>query len=310
MPVEATKQAYSREEVRRLLNVSEQQLKSWERQKFLRPSDHFDFSDLLALRTLIGLRASKIPPLQIRTALAAIRERLQIGNPLTQVKIYSQGKRIEVQFAGQKMEPVSGQLLLDFDETEIAKLLSFPTRSASEATAAGRDKKRKEAEHWFEKGLELEQTGASHEEIIDAYRKATTIDPSSAGALVNLGTVYFNLKLWRDAERYYRRAIEVDPNYALAYYNLGNLFDERGDRNKALLNYLAALKIHPNYPDAHYNIALVYQSTGQSLKAVQHWRIYLKLDPSSSWANIARQELAKLKDTTIVQGRRPAPSHS
>jgi tetratricopeptide (TPR) repeat protein len=94
----------------------------------------------------------------------------------------------------------------------------------------------------------------------------------------------------------------VDPEYALAHFNLGNLFDERGDRQAALSHYQAALRIHPSYADAHYNVALLYQSTGQPLKAVRHWKFYLKLDPNSSWSTIARRELAKIKDSTIVRG--------
>jgi tetratricopeptide (TPR) repeat protein len=305
VPAPANKQAYSREEVRRLLDISASQLRSWEKQNLVSSSGSFTFSDLLALRTLVELRESKIPPAQIRKALEALRKRLRdVSNPLTELKIYSQGKKIQVLFEGQRMEPISGQLLLDFDAAEIKKLLSFPQQAGKEMGAGEKHKTRREAEHWFEKGLELEQTGAPMEQIIEAYQKAAEIDRTSAGALVNLGTVYFNARNWREAERHYRKALGVDPEYALAHFNLGNLFDERGNRNEAMSHYLAALKIHPSYADAHYNVALLYQSVGQPLKAVHHWKLYLKLDPSSSWATIARRELGKLKDTTIVRGPR------
>jgi tetratricopeptide (TPR) repeat protein len=306
VPVEVAKQAYSREEVRRLLDVSERQLRSWEKQEFVAPTQSFDFTDLLALRTLMGLRANKIPAAKIKIALAALRERLvHIRNPLTELKIYSQGKKIQVQLDGQKMDPVTGQLLLNFDEVEIKKLLAFPGAAAEETSHAALHKNRKEAERWFEKGLSLEHEGAPLDDVIDAYKKATEIDPSSAGALVNLGTLYFNLRSWRDAERHYRKALEVDPQYALAHYNLGNLFDEKGDRPKALQHYLAAIHLHPHYADAHYNLALVYQALNQPWQAVQHWKKYLKLDPGSSWAEIARRELDKLRESTIVRGAGP-----
>ncbi len=302
MPATATKQAYSRQEMRRRLGVSERQLRSWEKQNLVSSNESYTFSDILALRALVGLRESKIPTAQIRKALDALRARLSdVHNPLTELKIYAQGKKIQVQFEGQTMEPLSGQLLLDFDAAEIKKLLSFPGPSPEERGIAGKQKTRREAEHWFEKGLELEQTGAPMEEIVEAYRQASAIDPGSAGALVNLGTVYFNARDWREAERNYRKALEVDPEYALAYFNLGNLFDEKGDRTEALAHYQSALRIHPGYADAHYNVALLYQSTGQSLKAVRHWKLYLKLDPNSSWAAIARRELSKLKESTIVR---------
>ena len=303
MPAAAAKQAYSREEVCRFLAVSERQLRSWEKQNFIPASQSFSFSDLLALRTLAALRKNRIPPAQIRNALEAIRLRLRdVRNPLTELKMYSDGRKIQVQFAGRKMEPVSGQLLLDFDQAEISKLLSFPGAGAGEPSPATQNQKRREAETWFERGLELEQAGAPMEEIVLAYEKAAELDPASAGALVNLGTIYFNARNWREAERRYRKALEIDPQYALAHFNLGNLFDERGDRSKALSQYQAALRIHTNYADAHYNIALLYQSMNQPLKAVRHWKAYLKLDPNSTWADIARRELEKLRESTIVRG--------
>jgi tetratricopeptide (TPR) repeat protein len=303
VPAPATQQAYSREEVRRRLGVSKRQLQSWEKQNLLASGGSFSFSDILALRTLVALRKSKVPAAQIRKAIQALRKHLrEVENPLSELKIYSHGKKIEVQFAGQKMEPISGQLLLDFDAAEITKLLSFPGKTEGTSAAAQAWKARREAEQWFEKGLDLEQTGAPIDEVIAAYLKAAEIDPTSAGALVNLGTLYFNAKAWKEAERYYRKAVEVDPDYALAHFNLGNLYDERGDRPAALIHYAAAIRMHPRYADAHYNIALLYQSMGQPLKAVRHWKAYLTLDPGSAWAAIARRELARIKETAIVRG--------
>ena len=303
MPAPATQQAYSREDVRRQLGVSKRQLDSWEKQNLLPSGGSFSFSDILALRTLVGLRKSNVSAVQIRKAVHAVRRHFrEFENPLTEIKIYSQGKKIEVQFAGnKKMEAISGQLILNFDQAEISKLLSFPGQ-AEESEAARKMKSRREAEHWFEKGLDLEQNGAPATEVIAAYQKAAEIDPTSAGALVNLGTVYFNARDWRLAEQFYGKAVEVDPEYALAHFNLGNLYDERGDRPAALNHYLAAIGIHPRYADAHYNIALLYQGANQPMKAVGHWGKYLKLDPHSHWGNIARRELAKLREATVLPG--------
>jgi len=300
----APKQAYSRVEVRRVLGISEQQIRSWEKQSFVDCLESYTFSDLLALKTLVALRRSSVPALRIRRALAVLREQLKDGgNPLTELKLYSEGKKIRVQFADAKWEPISGQLLLDFDKAEIEKLRSFPRAKDTSQASGSKIQRRAEAEHWFERGLQLEQAGAAMTEIVAAYEKAIELDPNSAGAYVNLGTVYFNARAMKDAERLYSKAVEVDPNYALAHFNLGNLHDENGDREQALYHYVAALGTHPDYADAHYNIALLYQSMGQSLKAVHHWKAYLKLDSGSSWAAIARRELEKLRESTIVRGR-------
>jgi tetratricopeptide (TPR) repeat protein len=218
------------------------------------------------------------------------------------LKIYAEGTRIRVDLDGRTMEPVSGQLLLDFGQSELAKLLEFPTLSKQAQETVSLRKKRLEAEMLFEKALSMEQTGAPIEEIMEIYEYALSLDPNSTGALVNLGTIHFNARDHRKAEEYYLKAIEIDPEYALAHFNLANLYDERREPASALKHYLAAIKLNPRYADAHYNIALLYQTTGQTMRAVQHWQTYLKIDPSSSWATIARRELDKLKSATVLQG--------
>ena len=301
MAVAAAKQAYSRKEVRRLLGISERQLHSWEQQKLVTATSEYGFRELLALRTLLKLRADRVPAQQIRQALSVLGEKLKhVQNPLTDLKLYSDGKKIRVEIDGNAMEAVSGQLLLNFGQTELKRLVSMPQKNRA---VEERDR-RATAERWFQRGLDLESSGAAAEEVIEAYKKAIELDPHSAGALVNLGTIYFNARKWADAEKYYNQALEVDPEYALAHFDLANLYDERGDRTRALAHYEAALKISPNYADAHYNVALLYQGSNQPMKAVQHWRTYLKLDPSSHWASIARRELAKLRQATVLPGSR------
>jgi tetratricopeptide (TPR) repeat protein len=295
----AAKQAYSRAEARRLLGVSERQLASWEKQKLVAPVASYGFRELLALQTIVKLRHNRVHTVQIRRALVALRAKLRhIDNPLTELKLYAHGKKVRVEVDGRSMDAESGQLILNFGESELNRLLEFPAKSAG---TDERDR-RLTAERWFQRGLDLEQSGAPAAEIIEAYQKAIELDPKSAGALVNLGTIYFNTRKWSDAEARYRQALEVDPEYALAHFDLANLYDERGDRTKALTHYEAALRISPNYADAHYNLALLYQGSSQSMKAVQHWRTYLKLDPASHWANIARRELTKLREATVLPG--------
>jgi hypothetical protein len=41
---------------------------------------------------------------------------------------------------------------------------------------------------------------------------------------------------------------------------------------------------------------------------MRHWRLYLKLDGGSSWAAIARRELEKLSEASVVPGARSDPA--
>ena len=299
VPEIAPKEFYSRQEALRLLSISERQLRDWERNDLIRAGETLNFSDLIALRTLIKLRRDRVPLVRIRQALAALRTKMrEVNDPLRELKVIADGRKVRVEIAGQQMEAVSGQLLFDFNQTEMKRLFSFPDQSKTDQRA-----RRESAEAWFQKGLELEHSGAPLEEAVAAYETAARLDPTSAGALVNLGTISFNSRMWGKAEQYYKAAIEVDPHYPLAHFNLANLFDERGNPRAALEHYLKAVELHPKYADAHYNLALLYQGQGKVMEAVRHWKAYLKLDAGSAWGAIARRELDKLRRSTVLQGR-------
>jgi tetratricopeptide (TPR) repeat protein len=308
-PERETGGAYARRDVLRLLKIDNRQLRSWERQQLVPELTHYRFSDLLILKRIARLRAEKAAPRLIKEAQHAAGKWLKdFPQSDRDVQVYKDGRHVRIQIGNQKLEPASGQLLFDFEKEEINKLLQLPASQRNNAAIADKLRRKLEADYWFERGLELERTGAPVTEVIEAYGKAAELDPHSAGALVNLGTVFFNGHAWADAERYYQKALEVDPNYALAHFNLGNLYDEQNDSVSALHHYHEALRIHPHYADVHYNLALLYQSLRDLMKAVRHWRAYLKLDGTSAWAQIARRELAKLEAATVVKGNRPSSS--
>jgi tetratricopeptide (TPR) repeat protein len=302
---ESLNRSFTRDQVLRLLGVSESVLARWEEHGFVSPAREYGFRELVALRTLRELRRNRIRVERIRLILAALRSRLRdVEDPLADLKIFTDGRRVSVQVGGGKMEPLSGQLLLDFDRAEIRRMLEFPASRPAQTQAREQAARAHEAETWFEKGVQAEQSGLAIETAVAAYQTAIEIDPAQAPALINLGTIHYNQRDWPKAEDCYRRALQARPDYALAHFNLGNLYDETGHWHRALEQYLAALAAQPDYPDAHYNIALLHQTHGEPLKAVRHWRAYLKADPHGHWAAIARRELARLRESAVVQGSR------
>jgi len=289
----APKEEYSRADVRRQFGLSERQLKSWERQELIPAAKSYTFSDLIAVKTLIKLTENRISPRRIGQALKSLRGKLDwVKHPLSELRIVSDGKRIAVHVAGQKMEAISGQILFDFDAAGLGGVASFPPHKPTANRA-------RESEAWFQKGLELEETGAPVELAVDAYNKVLELNPGAAGALVNLGTIYYRLRKFLEAEKYYAQAIEADPSYPLAQFNLGNLYDEQGRITEALEHYRRALALNPQYADAHFNLALLSERTGDPMKAVHHWKAYLKLDNSGQWAEIARKQLERLRLAVI-----------
>jgi tetratricopeptide (TPR) repeat protein len=296
-----TQNKLSRERVRRLLGVTEQKLRSWESLNLVTRCDAYSFVDLAKLRKVADISSKRISAARLKKLILTVAKREGVEDPLSDMRIYANGYgAVHMEVGGQTMDATSGQILLDFEDKPrpSGTTMAFPT-----AAVASNDhsKKRREAEQWFERGLELEQSGAGEAEIRAAYEKAVELDPQSTGALVNLGTLHFNARRLAKAETCYKRALEVDSSYALAHFNIGNLYDERGDSEKAFHHYGEALRLNPGYPDAHYNLALLFQNRGKSMQALPHWKAYLKLDSQSHWADIARRELGKLRDAAIVK---------
>jgi predicted Zn-dependent protease len=286
---------YERQDLRRIADVTERQLRSWEKQGLVEPREKFGFSDLLALKTLKRLRELHIAPTRIQRAISSLKTRLEdVDHPLAQLRITTDGRRLNVHVGDTVMEPITGQLLLNFDAKEIEKLRAFPVKAAN---AAQDEAKEKLAEHWFQRGLALEETGAPIDEAVDAYKHAIEANPNAAGALVNLGTIAFRARRMKVAAEYYTRAMEADPNYPLAHFNLGNLNDEQGRFDIAHKHYLEAIRLNPRYADAYFNMALLCERNNDVLQAIAHWQTYLKLDSTSSWAGTARKQLNRLKST-------------
>ena len=286
-------ECYSRSGIRRILGINENRLRSWERAGLTEAKESYTFSDLISLRTLQGLRAERISTKRIQQALEQLRHRLAtVAHPLSEFKIVSYGRRIALELPGEKIEALTGQLLLKFDVERLRQASVVEMQSG-----AGQSQElAPDGEALFQRALELENNGAPVPEVVELYRKVLECDPGAAGALVNLGTLQFREGETDQAEQHYRDALRLNPNYALAHYNLANICDAAGRLEEAVQHYSDALRYCPDYADAHYNLALVEERLERSAEAAKHWKAYLQFDSSSPWARIARLKLQQLRE--------------
>jgi len=309
-PVE---ERFSRRQVLRILGISERQLSAWECRGFIQPSgpmptgadgaggeDHrYSFSDLVTMKKLWQLQRSGFPLSWMRSIHTALKARLPgAGNPWTELQVQAHGKRLAVHFRGSAMEPLTGQLLLEYAPREApGKIRTLqrvkPPRRPSEPAWV-------RAERFFQAGLRYEENQETMPRAIRAYQKTIEINPRAVGAHINLGTIYYKLHLLEEAETCYRAALSIDPGYGLVHFNLGNVYDESKVWEKARHHYEEAIRLDPQYPDPHYNLALLYEKLGRHGKARQQWVAYLKLDPHTPWAATARQQLEKTSMRVIL----------
>ena len=224
-----------------MLHISERQMRAWERLGFIPAADGYSFRDLIALRTLCELRAHRIPPRRIARALESLKRLLsEVERPLAELKIFSDGRRIAVRVAGQNMEASTGQILFDFDTAELGRVQPLTPQRAGAPRSGNRKPGSRKACFWKRPALRSSRPWKPICAPWSSIRNA-------AGALVNLGTIHYRLRQFKEAERYYTQSLAADPSYPLAHFNLGNLYDERGDLGKPQHCYESALRLNPRY---------------------------------------------------------------
>ncbi|HLK05704.1 MAG TPA: tetratricopeptide repeat protein [Candidatus Acidoferrum sp.] len=277
---------FSRDEVQRILDITPRQLEYWDRLRLVssrreQGNRSYDFRDLIGLRTVKQLTEKGVPANRLRRALVALRDGLaHVHAPLTELRVISDGKDVVVERNGTRLEPLSGQFVLNFETREIGeKVRAMPGRTAEE---------------WFATALEYETESRSTSDAITAYERALQVDPRKFEALINCGTLYYEQGNLKKASEHFQRAVEADPQSALAHSNLGSVLEEVGNFEEARQHLRLAVRFDPSYSDARFNLALVCEKLGAHSEAREHWQDYVKLDPASPWSEYARQQLASL----------------
>jgi len=281
---------FSPEEVQRILGLTGKQLDYWDRLLLVSPRKEqgnrfYSFRDRSSCRTVKQLIDQGVPANRLRRALAALREKLaQVHRPLSELRILSDGKDVVVESEGARLEPLSGQFVLNFETRELGEKVRVMVGP--------------NADDWLATALEYDAEENTRAQAIEAYDHALSIDPQKVDALLNCGTLCYEEGNLKKAAEYFMRALQVDPENALAHFNLGSVLEEVGRLEAARLHLRNAVRLDPSYPDAHYNLAFVCEELGARNEAQRHWQAYITLDPSSPWCGYARQRLAGTKART------------
>jgi tetratricopeptide (TPR) repeat protein len=286
---------YNRQDVLRILQVSARQLQGWERAGLVDSLESYTFQQLSQLRKLRLLSSQRIRSSRIYASVAAMQRVSGMANPLLETGMVYAGSRVVFRHQGAIVDPLSRQLVFDFDTRDTPGLCTVVGAAASQRY------RESQAADLFYAAVRMEDEQGAARQVIDLYSRAIELHPAHAAALINLGTIYYNQRQYVQAEEVYRRATEADPNYALAFFDLGNSLDELQRLTEAIEAYKSAIRLVPKYADAHYNLALAYERIGEQRKALPHWMTYAKLDPMGPWSSHARGQARRLIEAEHLQ---------
>ena len=289
---------YRRQDVLRILHLSEAQLAAWEKAGLFPATEHYTFNDLSRLRTLRDLRARRISVRSIREYVEAMQRGSGMSNALLEASATGHGSRVVFRHGGALVDPMTRQLAFDF-----GAISQQPLCVGASQTTARRDFQLQET---FLRAVRLEEVEATRSEAASLYETILAEHPDHAASAINLGTLRYGQRQFAEAERLYRQATLADPAYALAFFDLGNVLDEMQRLDDAIIAYQRAITLVPQYADAHYNLALAYERKGERRRALRHWLMYVRLDPVGPWASHAKGQAKKIlsgERLTIVSRR-------
>lgn len=280
---------YGREDVLRILRLPSRQLAAWERAGLVTSTEEFSFDQLVQLRKLRDLTASRISVRSIRASVDAMQKVSGMANPLLQSVAVGKGSRLAFRQWGALVDPVTRQMAFDFDVAPCAGLAVVRAVGPGSLLRVAN-----QTQEMFLRAVKLEERPETLEEARSLYLRILEMQPAHAPAAINLGTLHYNQRDYVTAEGYYRRATESDPEYALAFFDLGNVLDELQRLPEAIQAYERAITLVPQYADAHYNLALAWERRSEPRRALRHWTAYVRLDPSGPWASHARTQTRRI----------------
>jgi tetratricopeptide (TPR) repeat protein len=279
-------------EISRLLGISQARLRTFDRAGVVSPTGRrrgrraYSFSDLIALRTAQSLLERRVRLRDVTRAVGALKRSLpKVTRPLQELRIVSDGQRVVVHTTDGAFEPLTGQMVLDF---EVKALRDDVVRVLR--PSAGRERARTAYELYL-RASQLDEDPLSMDDAELLYREAISLDPWLAIAYTNLGNIRFRRHDADAAEVLYKKALEIDGRQPEAQYNLGYVMLERGQPELSVPLFHGAIEADPKFADAYFNLAMAYEQIGETSKARPFWKNYISLEPSGTWTEIAKRHL-------------------
>lgn len=260
---------YDRRPLRRLFGLTAASVRFLERAGYLRNSDDvgYAFRELIVLRTVAALKASKLPTRTIHQALAHLKPWLSEDWPMSRVSLESMADGIAVRDGTSFWQPSSGQYALPLEVSALESQI-IPMKRKRTGTTRPIDI----AHDHYLRGADLEEEDTLAARA--AYEACLKGDCGHLEARINLGRLLHLEGKHREAELIYRDTRDKD---ATLFFNLGVLLEDQDKIPDAMAAYREAIVHDPGIADAHFNLALLLERAGETQAAFRHLLAYRRL---------------------------------
>lgn len=136
-------------------------------------------------------------------------------------------------------------------------------------------------------GYELKK---DYPNAVSNYKKVLTIDPKDYRVMNKIGSIFIELKLFKEALIYLQEAINIKNDYIPALVNMGIAYAELAELSNAEIYLSTAVALEPYNKFAIFNIALLYEEIGDYDKAQQYYSILREMGDVQGDAGLARIE--------------------
>jgi tetratricopeptide (TPR) repeat protein len=218
----------------------------------------------------------------------------EYGNALARQRVQSNGRYrfidiqdgryyITIEYEGTELD----RFIVDFSsshKSDMQRDIELQARAVTEAAKAGviaaADKYNRgsKTSSLFSKAMDARKN-KKNDEAATLLRQIVDTDPADFPAWFELGTVYFVLKNYAEAEKAYTQAISKHPNYLVALISLGRLRIVQKNFDGAIEALSQAVKVEPKSAQANYFLGEAYLQNKKGSVGVGYMNEAIKLDP-------------------------------
>jgi len=130
-------------------------------------------------------------------------------------------------------------------------------------------------------GLVYVEKGLFKNAVIE-FKTAIKLNSLSVYPYVNLGYAYRSRNFNTAAERIFKKAVHIAPRSYLPYYYLANLYSDSGMRRlpEGIELYKKAIALKPRKPDIYYNLAVAYDKINAAEDSIKAYTKTIELNPA------------------------------